>query len=246
MRLGDHLVEFRNRFIVTAIAVVLGMVVGWFFTMPMLDVLRQPIESLQSFREGRVSINFTNVTTAFDLRLQMALTIGIVLAAPVILYELWMFLMPGLRKGERRYAMGFLTAAIPLFAAGVGIGFYLMPHIVEVMTSFAPVEDTVFYDAKTYYSFVMTLCISTGVAFVIPVVLVMLNLAGVMTGRAILKGWRMAVILITLFSAFATPSADVLSMFLLAVPMVVLYFLAVSIALIVDRRRARRQPQEYL
>lgn len=132
-----------------------------------------------------MSINFGNVTTAFDLRLQMALTLGVVIASPVWLYQAWMFLMPGLRKGERKYVLGFLGAAIPLFLGGVVLGIIIMPRIIEVMATFAPTEDTIWYDAKTYYSFVLTLCLAVGIAFVVPVILVMLNFAGVVEGRAI-------------------------------------------------------------
>lgn len=240
MGFADHLIEFRNRFIICLIAIVIGMVAGFILSNPALDLIRQPIETLQAQRDGRVSINFTNVTTAFDLRLQMALTIGVVLASPVWLYQLWMFLMPGLRKQERRYALGFLAAAIPLFLSGVLAGFFVMPRIVEVMTSFAPEQDTVFYDAKTYYSFVLTLCIAVGAAFVVPVILVMLNFAGVLTGRTIVNGWRVAVLVSALFAALATPAADVLSMLLLMLPMIALYFIAGGVSLLNDRRRRKR------
>ena len=241
MGLADHLVEFRNRFLICLGAIVVAMVAGFILSSPALEVIRQPIETLSSERGARVSINFSNVTTAFDLRMQIALTLGVVIAAPVWLYQLWMFLMPGLKKTERRYAIGFLAAAIPLFLGGVIVGFLVMPRIVQVMTSFAPTEDTVFYDAKTYYSFVLKLCIAVGVAFIVPVILVMLNFAGVLSGRAILGAWRWAIVLSAAFGAIATPAADVMSMFLLMVPMLGLYYLAAGAALFNDRRRARRQ-----
>lgn len=245
MGLMDHLVEFRNRFVISAIAIAVAMVGGFFLTDLVFDLLRRPVELLMEQRGGRVSINFGNVTTAFDLRLQMSLTLGIVLASPVWLYQFWMFLMPGLKKTERRYALGFLGTAIPLFLGGVVLGVLVMPRIVEVMAAFAPQEDTVWYDAKTYYSFALTLCIAVGIAFVVPVVLVMLNFAGVLRGRAILKSWRMAVMISALFSAMATPSADVLSMFLLMIPMILLYFMATGIGLLHDRRAdARTQRRE--
>ncbi|SJM52805.1 twin-arginine translocase subunit TatC [Gulosibacter sp. 10] len=240
MRLADHLIEFRNRFIICAIAVVIAMIGGFLLTDLVLDIIRRPIEILEATRSGRVSINFANVTTGFDLRLQIALTLGVVIASPVWLYQVWMFLMPGLKKGERRYVLGFLGAAIPLFLGGVVLGFVLMPRMVEVMAMFVPEDDTVFYDAKTFYSFVLTLCLAVGVAFVVPVLLVMLNFAGILSGRTILKGWRIAILIAALFGAISTPAADVLSMILLMVPMIALYFLAVGIALLHDRRQRKR------
>ena len=241
MPLVAHLVEFRNRFIISAIAVVLGMVGGFVLSGPVFDAIRVPITHLAEIRTGGASINFTNVTSAFDIRLQMALTLGIVLSSPVWLYQAWMFLMPGLKKQERRYALGFVGAAIPLFLAGCATGWLLMPRIVEVMAGFAPTEDTVFFDAKYYYTFVLQLCLAVGIAFVMPVLLVLLNFAGVIEGRTVLRGWRVAVLLVALFAALATPSADVLSMFLLMVPMIGLYFIAVGICLLNDRRRAKRR-----
>lgn len=240
MRLVDHLIEFRNRFIICAIAIVVAMVGGWFLTEPGFDLLRRPIDALNEARGGGVSINFGNVTSAFDLRLQLAMTIGVVLASPVWLYQGWMFLMPALRKGERRYVLGFLGAAIPLFLGGVVLGVVIMPRIVEVMASFAPGQDTIWYDAKRYYSFALTLCIAVGIAFVLPVLLVMLNFAGVLSARTILRGWRVAVLASAVFGAIATPPADALSMVLLMIPMIVLYFLAAGIAALHDRRERRR------
>lgn len=241
MRFVEHLVEFRNRLVVSIVGIAVGMVVGWLLTGPALDAMRVPIARIAEGRTGGASINFTNVTSAFDIRLQMALTLGVVVSSPVWLYQAWMFLMPGLKRNERLYALGFLGSAIPLFLAGCWTGWSLMPRIVELMASFAPAQDTVFFDAKYYYTFVLQLCLAVGVAFVVPVLLVMLNFAGVLSGRTILRSWRMAILGTALFAAIATPAADVLSMFLLMLPMLALYFAAVGIALLNDRRRARRE-----
>lgn len=241
MRLAEHLIEFRNRFVVAAIAVLLGMIGGFLLTEPVFDAIREPIVHLAQTRTGGASLNFPVVTSAFDIRMQMALTLGVVVSSPVWLYEVWMFLMPGLKKHERRYAIGFLGTAIPLFLAGCATGWLLLPRIVEVMASFAPSQDSVFFDAKYYYTFVLQLCLAVGIAYVVPVLIVMLNVAGVVSGRTVLKSWRAAVIGVALFAAMATPSADVLSMLLLMVPMLALYFAAVGICLLNDRRRAKRQ-----
>jgi sec-independent protein translocase protein TatC len=109
------------------------------------------------------------------------------------------------------------------------------------MTSFAPSDDASILTAKTYFDFVLKLVIVVGVGFVLPVFLVLLNFAGVLSAKSILKSWRVAVLIIALFTAIATPTADVLSMLLLAAPMVVLYFLALGVALIHDKRKARRE-----
>jgi sec-independent protein translocase protein TatC len=129
---------------------------------------------------------------------------------------------------------------VPLFLAGCAAGWFVVPHIVELLTGFAGHGDTTIIEAKAYLDFVLKLVLVTGVAFVLPVFLVLLNLVGVLSGRSILKGWRIAVLAITLFTAIATPAADVLSMLLLAAPMVVLYFAAAGVSVLHDRRVARR------
>ena len=153
---------------------------------------------------------------------------------------MWAFFVPGLVRKEKQYAVGFLGSAIPLFFAGCAAGWFVMPHIVELMLSFVSNADNSLLDAKYYYDFVLKLLLATGIAFVLPVFLVLLNFVGVLSAKAILKGWRLAILLICLFTAIATPAADVLSMLLLAIPMVVLYFLAAGITYLNDRRRRRR------
>lgn len=241
MRLGEHLIEFRNRLVVSIIAIVIGMVGGFILSDWVFAQIRIPVTEIAAVRTGSASINWPNITTAFDIRLQIALTAGIVISSPVWLYEIWMFLMPGLKKKERLYAVGFVGSAIPLFLAGCYTGWILLPRIVEVMVRFAPTEDTAFLDGKYYYTFVVQLCLAVGIAYIVPVLLVLLNFAGVIEGRTILKGWRVAVVVVAVFAALATPAADVLSMLLLMVPMIALYFLAVGIALLNDRRRRKRQ-----
>ncbi|WP_258071039.1 twin-arginine translocase subunit TatC [Pseudoclavibacter sp. RFBG4] len=240
MRLAEHLIEFRNRLIVSAIGIVLGMVGGFLLTDWVFNLMAAPIHDIAASRGRTADLNFQSITGAFDLRLQISLGLGVILSSPVWLYQIWMFVVPGLKKNERWYAIGFVGTAIPLFLAGVWVAWLLMPRIVEVMVSFAPEDSSSLISAGDYYKLIMTLCIAVGIAFVLPVILVMLNFAGIITGSAILKGWRTAVLLVALFAAMATPSADVLSMFFLMAPMLGLYFLAVGIAMINDRRRAKK------
>ncbi len=240
MRLAEHLIEFRNRLIISAISIVLGMVGGYLLTDWVMSLMAAPIIEIQTSQGREAGLNFQTITGAFDLRLQIALTLGIILSAPVWLYQVWMFIVPGLKKNERWYAIGFVGTAIPLFLAGVWVAWVLMPRIVEVMLSFVPKEGASIITAVEYYKLIVTLCLAVGIAFVLPVILVLLNFAGVISGSAILKGWRTAVLLVALFAAMATPSVDVMSMFFLMIPMLGLYFLAVGIALINDRRRARK------
>ena len=243
MSLGQHLVELRKRLMIAAIALVVGMVVAFFITDFVIWLIPEPIRYIAVERgdEIDVAVMFSTVTSAFDLRIRMAFAIGLVLSAPVWLWQIWAFVMPGLTRTEIRYTIWFVAAAIPLFFAGCWTGLLVMPHIVEIMATFVPEGGSSFYDAKYYYDFVMKLIIVVGVSFVLPVFLVALNIAGVISGRDILKGWRVAVLVATIFAAVATPGADVVSMILLAGILVVLFFAAAAVSLVFDRRRRKRE-----
>ncbi|MET0297314.1 MAG: twin-arginine translocase subunit TatC [Microbacterium sp.] len=242
MGLGQHLVELRKRLMIAAAALVVGMVVAFFITDPVIHLITEPIRVIAE-REGetnKVELMFSTITSGFDLRLRMSFAIGILISAPVWLWQIWAFVMPGLTRKEVRYTVGFLVAAIPLFFAGCYVGLLIMPHIVELMNNFVPEGGASFYDAAYYYDFVFKLLIVVGVSFVLPVFLVALNFAGVMSGRAILKGWRVAILVSVVFSALATPAADVVSMLMLSGILVVLFFAAAGVSLIFDRRKAKR------
>lgn len=238
MSLGEHLVELRKRLFRSAIAVVVAAVVGFALGGYVLDFLRAPIERVAE--NANAAINYGGVTTGFDVRFQIAITLGIVLASPIWLYQLFAFFVPGLTKKEKRYVVGFILTAIPLFFAGCAAGLFVFPNIVTLMMSFVPSTDFNLLDAKFYLDFVLKLVVAVGIAFVMPVFLVLLNFMGVVSAAAIIKGWRWAILAIALFAAIATPAADLVSMFLLALPMVGLFFLAVGVAWLHDRGAAKR------
>jgi sec-independent protein translocase protein TatC len=242
MSLGAHLIELRKRLFRAVIAVALGAIAGWFVTPWVLDQLRSPVTRLATSAGGHTAeLNFPVITGAFDLRLQIAITIGVVVSSPVWLYQIWAFVVPALVRKERNYAIGFLGSAIPLFLGGCFAGWYVLPHIVGILGSFVSKQDVSIVDASGYYSFVVKLIVAIGVAFVLPVFLVLLNFIGVVSAAAIIKSWRIAIICILVFTALVTPSADIISMFLLAIPMVVLYIAACVVAWFHDRGAARRQ-----
>ncbi|TFB58119.1 twin-arginine translocase subunit TatC [Cryobacterium sp. Hz7] len=240
MSLGQHLLELRKRLFLAAAGILVGAIVGWFLSDFVWDALREPIYAIIEAQDRTAQLNYPDITSAFDLKLKIAFYVGLVVSSPVWLFQIFAFLVPGLTRIEKQYTFGFLFTAIPLFLAGCAAGWFVLPNIVGLMTSFAPKEDAALIVAQSYLDFVLKLMIAIGVAFVLPVFIVLLNLAGVISAQSIIKSWRIAVLLITLFTAIATPAADVISMFLLAIPMVVLYFAAYGIAFLHDRRAARR------
>lgn len=267
MSLGAHLVELRKRLTRAALGIALGLIVGWaLYDLSWLGDLLEPVlpgaaaalkgagtwqaisgpvvSIAEAMGGDSVALNFTNITGAIDIQFQVALTTGIVLSSPIWLYQLFAFFVPGLTGKEKRYTFGFFFSAVPLFLAGCVAGWFVLPRIVEVMFTFVPENATTLYDVKYYVDFVLKLMLAVGIAFVLPVFLVLLNFVGVLRGMAILKGWRWAVLAIVVFTALATPAADVLSMVLLAIPMTVLYFAAVGVSLWHDRVTDRRAARE--
>jgi sec-independent protein translocase protein TatC len=240
MSLGQHLLELRKRLFLAAIGILIGAVIGWFLSDFIWDQLRAPIYAIAHAQHRNAQINYPNITSSFDLKLKISFYVGLIVSSPMWLYQIFAFLTPGLTRKEKQYTFGFLFTAIPLFLAGCAAGWYVLPHVVELMTSFAPKEDAAFIVATDYLDFVLKLVLAIGVAFVLPVFVVLLNFAGVISAASIITSWRMAILVIILFTAIATPAADVVSMFLLALPMVVLYFAAYGIAWLHDRRAARR------
>jgi sec-independent protein translocase protein TatC len=240
MSLGQHLLELRKRLFIAGIAVVLAAIIGWFLSDYILNALRNPILEVGQDQGRNATLNYQTVTSAFDLKLQISLYAGIIISSPVWLYQIFAFLVPGLTRKEKRYTFGFFFSAVPLFLAGCVAGWWVLPHIVELLTRFAGAQDSSLITAKDYFDFVLKLVLAVGVAFVLPAFLVLFNAMGILSGSSIIRSWRMAILAITVFTAIATPAADVMSMFLLAVPMVLLYLLAAGIALLNDKRRARK------
>jgi sec-independent protein translocase protein TatC len=243
MSLGDHLRELRNRLIVAMIAVILGGVVGWLAYDWLLTSLSEPLLALSRQRGGGlVQLNFAGVTTAFSLKLKVALFVGVIIASPVWLYQVWAFIVPGLTRREKRTAVAFVAAAVPLFLAGCYLATWALPKAVEVLLGFTPTGAANLQNASDYLDFVTRFILAFGLAFLLPIFLVMLNVAHVLPARVMIKGWRVAVMLIFVFAAMMTPTPDAWTMLALAFPMIGLYFAAVGVAALIDRRRRRDEP----
>jgi sec-independent protein translocase protein TatC len=238
MTLAAHLQEARTRLLRCAVGVMVGVVAGYLLHEQIFELLRAPITALAESRDA--ALNYDSVTGAFELTMKVSLFAGIVFSSPVWLSQAFAFFVPGLTPRERRYTLGFLAAAVPLFAAGCVTGFTLFPHIVELLASFASADDSTFLLASTYVDFVVKLVVACGIAFVLPVFTVLLNLLGMLPGRTIVRSWRVILVAVVLFSAIATPAADIVSMFLLAVPLTGLFAASALFAVLHDRRVERR------
>lgn len=240
MPLREHLAELRSRILKSGLAILLGAVVGWYVYDWLFVALQQPLKDVAQATGIEANINFGNVMAPFNLKLRLSTYLGIVIASPVWLYQIWAFIVPGLTKHEKRYSMAFVAAGVPLFLGGIALAWLVLPNAVSFFGEFAPEGTSLFTNAEEYFTFVTRLMLTFAIAMVIPLFLVALNMAGVVSHVTLAKGWRVAVFLIFLFAAIASPTPDAGTLFFLAMPMVGLYMAAVGIAWLVDRRRARK------
>ncbi|MFP5314451.1 sec-independent protein translocase protein TatC [Arthrobacter subterraneus] len=240
MALKEHLIEARNRLFKSGIALVIGTVIGFFIYNPVLEALSEPVRNINEIDGRNAALNFDGVGSPFDLMIQISVFLGLVIASPVWLYQLWAFITPGLRVKERRIALGFIAVAVPLFIAGLYLAWLILPSAVRVLTDFTPAGFANLISVPVYITFLLRLMLAFGIAFLLPVVLFGLNLVGVIKGKQVLKSWRITVFLICLFAAMAAPGGDAMSMFYLAVPLLLLFFVAIGLCLLNDKRREKR------
>ncbi|WP_333776046.1 twin-arginine translocase subunit TatC [Streptomyces sp. IBSBF 3136] len=252
MPLAEHLRELRNRLAKGVLAIVVVTIVAAFFYRDIINFITEPvldeIGCHQSFGELADSknvhcahITVSGLLAPFTLALKVALMTGVVLASPVWLYQLWAFVAPGLHRTEKKYAYAFVGFGFPLFLGGGYLAFHVLPTTARVMIDLTPSGAENLLPLDDLLDLVTRMVVVFGLAFEMPLLLVMLNLTGVLSGGRMLGWWRGMVVGITAFAAVATPSPDPMTMLALAAPIWGLYFIAVAIALINDRRRARRE-----
>jgi len=247
MSLVEHLRELRSRLFKSVLAILAGMVIGWIVYEDLFALLIDPfltsVERLEETRDINAEPVFTGIADAFMLQTKVSLVAGVVLASPIWLYQLWAFLLPGLHRNERKWTRIFVAIAGPLFFAGVLLGYYVLPTGLELLIGFTPGDVANLVQVDRYLSFVLRILLVFGVAFEIPLFVVLLNLAGVVSGRQ-LGRWRSWIIFATfVFAAVATPSTDPITMLMLAMPMTLLFGVSEIVARLVDRRRARESAE---
>ena len=241
MALADHLRELRARLLRVVLVVVVAVCVALFFYDQLLALVYQPyrVASARLDPETDTIATIAGVGGPLLLQLKLSGLAAVVATSPYWLYQIWGFIVPGLHAHEKRWSRLFAAVAGPLFLAGVAVGYYALPKGLEVLIGFTPVDLTNLVEFGEYFSFMTRLLLVFGVAFEIPLFVVMLNLAGVVSGRQ-LGQYRPWIVLGTfVFSAVATPSTDPFTMLLLALPMTGLFLVSEVIARVVDRRRLR-------
>lgn len=245
MPLIEHLRELRARVVKATIAIVCGSALGWFFYNGIITVLSAPVCDLRAAQATGAqkcgALYIDGVLGPLNLQIKVSIFTGLIVTAPFWLYQLWAFIAPALHRREKRNSILFIIAATPFFAAGTYLGYTILPIAVKVLFGFTPSALTNLVRFDDYLDFVLRAILMFGLAFELPVFLVTFNLIGFLSGKSILKPWRIWIFAITLFVAGFTPSADPLSMITLAIPLVGLYLIAGGIALLNDRRRDKKR-----
>jgi sec-independent protein translocase protein TatC len=243
MALADHLRELRARLLMVVSILTIGIVVAWFFYDELFSLLLDPYQDARTRLEAkgvRTEPVLSGVGAALLLQIKICALAAVVATCPFWLYQIWAFVVPGLHANEKKWTKLFAVVAGPLFLAGVAVAYYVLPKGMEVLIGFTQSELQNFVPFDTYLQFIIRMMLVFGIAFEIPLFVILLNLAGVVAGRT-LGAYRPWIIVGTfVFAAVATPSTDPFSMIMLALPMSLLFLVSEGVARLVDRRRAGR------
>ena len=233
MTLGEHLAELRRRIVVCVVTFAATGTVAWLVYHHFLHFLQEPYCRVAGAHHCQLYV--TSPLDGLALRLKLATYGGLFLASPVILWELWRFITPGLHRNEKRYAVPFIVASITLFCCGAVLAYYTFPHALKFLQSIGGPTLQQIYDPNSYIGLIVALMVVFGLTFEFPVVLVSLELAGVLTPARLSSWRRWAIVLITVFAAVITPSGDPFSMLALAVPLYVFYEVSIVIGRVLRR-----------
>jgi sec-independent protein translocase protein TatC len=244
MALADHLRELRARILRSVVVVIVGIVVAYFFYDQLFALVFHPYNQARQMLGHKVVSKpvINGITDPFMIQLKICGIASIVGTSPYWLYQIWAFILPGLHPHERRWTRVFAAVAGPLFVLGVCIGYYVLPKGLQVLIGFTSPQLTNLVPFTGYFSFMTRMLLVFGIAFEIPLFVVLLNLAGVLRGKTLAAYRPWIIVGVFVFAAVATPSTDPFSMTMLALPMAALFLLSEVIARIVDRRRARLSP----
>jgi sec-independent protein translocase protein TatC len=245
MTLFEHLRELRYRLVVASLAILAATIACAFFYKRLLNLLTAPyyrgIEDLKASNPEAVTQLVANdITSPLKLAVQVCLVAGLVISGPVWLYQLWSFIVPGLLAKEKKWALVFIGTASPLFTLGVATAYYVLPKAIAVLLSFTAEGVTNLQDINTFLSFMLRLMVVFGIAYLIPLLVLMLNIVGVVKASQLTKYRTLVIFGTFVFGAVATPSTDPFSMLALALPMTVLFMAAEALAHVLDRRKAKR------
>jgi sec-independent protein translocase protein TatC len=241
MSLMEHLGELRKRLLHSTVYLLIGFAVAYAFHVQLYGIVKAPLDHLG------IALNFTHPTDGLNLYLKTSLYGGAILASPLILYQLWLFIAPGMYSNEKRYVVPFMGATIALFFSGAWFGYHwVFPGALEILIKGFGKEFHPIITIEDYTNFFLAVILGLGVTFELPIVIFFLALFGIVDGKFLIKHIRYAILIIFVIAAIICPTPDPIGMCLFATPMLVLYMIGVGVAFIVHpaRRKAREEKKK--
>jgi len=242
MTFFEHLIELRKRIISSLTSIVLGAVAGWFVAPHFIKVMTKPMTKAMSDAGLEPKLIVTHPAGYLNLLITTSIYIGIVMASPWVLYQIWLFVAPALYKHERSAITGFLFSTVFLFLAGIAFGYFVsLPYVLRFLvriTLQGPV--TPFPDIDQYFDLILLILLGLGLVFELPVLIFFLSLFGIVTPQFLIRNFRYALLVITILAAVLTPTPDALTMLAFMLVLIALYFVGVVVSWVVVRRRNRR------
>lgn len=235
MTLVEHLTELRSRLVKSVLAVALGGLVAFIFYPAIFDVLVQPYCDVSA--DGECRLLQTDPLEGFAVRMKIGGYGGLALAMPVILWQLWRFVTPGLYPREKRYAIPFVISAVALFVLGAGLAYWTLPKALDFLATIGGEELEQFYTPGKYLSLITYMMLAFGIGFEFPILLIFLQMAGIVESRTLRSWRRYAMVGIVVLVAVITPSGDPYSLAILSVPMYLFYEASILVGWLMQRRR---------
>jgi sec-independent protein translocase protein TatC len=244
MTFFEHLVELRKRIINSLIAVIVGATIGWVVAPRFVNFITVPIQKALSAHHLNPQLVYTGPTDYLSLLIKLSIYLGIIMASPIILYQVWLFVAPALYRNEKSAVTGFLFSTVFLFLAGIAFAYFLaLPHILNFLVGFTgPVIPLIKID--DYFDLVFLVIVALGLVFELPVLIFFLTLFGIVTPKFLIQNTKYAILVITVVAAIVTPTPDAVTMLLVMAVMTALYFVGVGVSWVVVRKRERREAAE--
>ena len=240
MSFFEHLVDLRKRLINSAIAIVIGAGIGVTISQKAMDFISRPMQEALRKQHLEDKLIYTSPAGLINIIITFGIYIGVVLAAPFVLYQVWLFIAPGLYKHERKAVTTFIFSSVVLFLAGISFGYFVMlPYMLNFLIGFqGPFRPLI--SINEYFDFILIVLLGLGIIFELPVLIFFLALFGIVTPKFLWKNLRYAILIIAIVAAIVTPTPDATTMLVFMAPMVLLYFLGISVAALVVRNKAKR------
>jgi sec-independent protein translocase protein TatC len=243
MSLFEHLAELRKRLVYSAMAIAVGFVVGFSVAKPVIRFVSQPMTDALNAAHYSPKLIYTAPAGPINIVISLGFYLGIVLALPVVLYQVWLFIAPGLYKHERKAVVAFILSSVLLFLSGIAFAYFiLLPYVLKFLLTFQstlPLQPLI--SINEYFSLILIVLVGVGAIFQLPVLVFVLSLFGIVTPHWLWKNMRYAILIITIIAAIVTPSPDATTMLVFMAPMIGLYFVSIGVSYMVFRKKRRRE-----